>query len=148
MVNSFRACERGIVARSPSIGSGQRRFAINIVRIPADFNEDVTRSCLNLSGKCAVYCNSESRKRLNYVQHIPSRLRIRSELIRGNERGALAAEARIRPLHGVKSVTASALTGSITVLYDARLLPAEALLSKLREHGHATHAVIPVGEDN
>lgn len=86
---------------------------------------------------------NHSRKRLNYVHHIPGRLRVRSAEIRGNERGAQAAKAAIGSLPGVKSVEANPLTGSITVLYDPKATDAEAVLGSLRHHGYTAHARIP-----
>lgn len=79
---------------------------------------------------------------MNYVHHIPGRLRVRSEVIRGNERAARVAQERIACVDGVKSVTTNPLTGSITVLYDPALLTADNLVGNLRKHGYTNRLQI------
>lgn len=65
--------------------------------------------------------------RLRVVAHLPGRLRVRAETFRILPEVAGEVVDRIREEPGVSSATASALTGSVLVLYD----PAETQILRL-----------------
>ena len=66
-----------------------------------------------------------------YTHHISGRLRTRYPQLKNNPARARAAEAAIRNIHGVISVEASTITGSLLIRYDAHAPQREALLDTL-----------------
>ncbi|HVK93625.1 MAG TPA: hypothetical protein VM571_02745 [Noviherbaspirillum sp.] len=66
-----------------------------------------------------------------YTHHISGRLRTRYPQLKSNPTRARAAEAAIRNIHGVISVEASTITGSLLIRYDAHAPQREALLDTL-----------------
>jgi hypothetical protein len=71
-----------------------------------------------------------------YLHHVPGRLRIRSPLLKRNETAAADAAKGLVARPGVTSVKTNALTGSVTIVYDARWCDVAALLDHLRLTGH------------
>ena len=65
--------------------------------------------------------------RLRVIAHLPGRLRVRAETFRILPEVAGEVASRVRKEPGVSSATASALTGSVLVLYD----PAETQILRL-----------------
>jgi copper chaperone CopZ len=72
---------------------------------------------------------------IRQVHHVPGRLRLRIAALKRNPVRAMAVRNLIEGRPGVTSVDASALTGSVTVLYDTGTMAAAEILRTLREHG-------------
>lgn len=73
---------------------------------------------------------------MNYVHHVPGRLRLRSPLIKGDPGRAKAACATVTALPGVRAAKASTVTGSLTILYDPALTGAATVAEALHAGGH------------
>ncbi len=69
------------------------------------------------------------------MHHVPGRMRIRSEAVKGNEPRALEAERLLRAVAGVRSVRANTVTGSIVIEYQPGLADLAALAQMLHERG-------------
>ncbi|HYA38450.1 MAG TPA: heavy-metal-associated domain-containing protein [Candidatus Methylomirabilis sp.] len=72
----------------------------------------------------------------HYIHHVPGRLRIRTPLLKRDEKGALAAEQFLRLIEGVTSVRANAVTGSITLTYERDTVSSEAILNAAARRGY------------
>jgi hypothetical protein len=80
-----------------------------------------------------------------YIHHTPGRLRVRSALVKNNEKRATSAVEWLRTLPGVSSAEANTLTGSLTLRYDPALIGSGGLLDALKDAGYVGHHVaIPV----
>ena len=64
---------------------------------------------------------------------LPSRLRVRVQDIRRREQGAAALEQWLAGQTGVREVTASPLTGSVTLHFDPAAVPVQTLFDRLEE---------------
>jgi hypothetical protein len=53
-----------------------------------------------------------------YIHHVPGRLRVCLAMIKHNRPAAATITAALAEIHGVTSVAANPVTGSVTVLYD------------------------------
>jgi hypothetical protein len=73
-----------------------------------------------------------------YFHHVPGRLRVRSSLVKGNERQASSAKAWLHSLPGVLSAEANTLTGSLTLRYDTSLTHGDTLLAALKQAGYVS----------
>jgi copper chaperone CopZ len=85
---------------------------------------------------------------IHRVHHVPGRLRLRIAALKRNPGRAKAVQDLIEGRPGITSVDASALTGSVTVLYDTGTMTPAEILRVLREHGFVVAAgteVAPVG---
>jgi len=71
-----------------------------------------------------------------YIHHVPGRLRVRSGLVKRNEKHAVSATTWLRSLPGVSSAEANTLTGSLTLRYDPGSTSGDALLSALKGAGY------------
>lgn len=71
-----------------------------------------------------------------YVHHVPGRLRVRSPLVKKNERQAFSAITWLRSLPGVYSADANTVTGSLTLRYDPAQTAGVNLMAALKEAGH------------
>jgi copper chaperone CopZ len=69
------------------------------------------------------------------VHQIPGRLRVKSPALRYHEHACRAAEAVLRTVPGVTTVSARSLTGSVVVTYDPAILDAAGLLGVLETNG-------------
>ena len=65
------------------------------------------------------------------VHHVRGRLRVRNVDIKGSARDAARYSDVVRCLPGVYAATASALTGSVVIEYDARITSHETILQLL-----------------
>jgi hypothetical protein len=77
----------------------------------------------------------------HYIHHIPGRLRVRSPLLKGNEREAACLQQALAGLEGVLKHEVKTITGSILVTYDTALTEADTILAFLEEHGYLNRAV-------
>ncbi len=66
-----------------------------------------------------------------YVHDVPGRLRVRMPETKGNAIIASKLVNRLNALEGITSVKANAVTGSILIRYDARIVNAAACLAIL-----------------
>jgi hypothetical protein len=80
---------------------------------------------------------------MNYIHHIPGRMRIRCAALKGNAAAAAAAKAMLATQPGVESVEANTVTGSMLIRYTGRA-DADRFVALLREHGYS-RACHPVG---
>src|SRR5262249_35813772 len=84
--------------------------------------------------------NDEDDK-LQLVSHFPGRLRVRARRFHEQPEIAEAAAGRLRKERGVVSATASALTGSILIVYDHRTVQIDTLIAVLLSvSGHSSVA--------
>lgn len=72
----------------------------------------------------------------HYIHHVPGRLRIRTPLLKRDEKGALAAEQFLRSIEGVTSVRANIVTGSIILTYERDIVSSEAILNAAALRGY------------
>ena len=77
---------------------------------------------------------------LNYVHHVPGRLRVRATSVKGNASAALSVRARLSTASGITSSEVNTVTGSILVNYDVRLTNAAAICSILDNHHRCAKA--------
>src|SRR5579872_717669 len=68
------------------------------------------------------------------MHQVPGRLRVRVAAIHRNARAAAVIENGLRKAHGVRSVTANPLTGSVVVCYDSSLISSPSIVAVLSEH--------------
>jgi copper chaperone CopZ len=68
-----------------------------------------------------------------YIHSVPGRLRVKTALIKKNEETALHTRKFIGQIRGVKSVATNTITGSITILYDTKIVKNNTLLDILKE---------------
>jgi len=71
---------------------------------------------------------------IQFVHHIPGRLRVRVVPVRDNVRAACLVENRLRKHHGVRSAEANVTTGSVVVRYDAAQTSPQRIIALLDEH--------------
>lgn len=69
------------------------------------------------------------------VHYVPGRLRVRCLAVKGDHPKASRLAAQLWRIPGVSQVKASAVTGSVTVLYDPSRLPLAELLARLEQSG-------------
>jgi copper chaperone CopZ len=67
----------------------------------------------------------------SYTHHISGRLRTRYPQLKNNRARAKVVEAAISKIHGVLSVEANTVTGSLLIRYDARAGKRESLLNTI-----------------
>lgn len=80
----------------------------------------------------------------HYIHHVPGRLRVKSPMLKRNERHALQTKQRIDGIHGVLASEFNTVTGSLVIRYDASLVEAHTLLDSLRDLGHVQpHHAVP-----
>lgn len=72
----------------------------------------------------------------HYIHHVPGRLRVRTAVVKRNERQATAVKALLQSTEGVRAVAINPLTGSVTVHYDEKTTNSSALLDKLNRQGY------------
>jgi hypothetical protein len=78
-----------------------------------------------------------------YRHHVPGRLRVRTERIKNRPAAASAVEQLMATVAGVQRAQATALTGSVTVHYDAAATTAVTVLSVLHAHGYIQDCSLP-----
>lgn len=79
---------------------------------------------------------------VEYIHHVPGRIRVKSPLIKKNEANARAAMQLVQSLDGVTSVEVNPVTGSVIVNYDKHVLDPFAMLSTLKLHGYIDSAAL------
>jgi len=75
-----------------------------------------------------------------YLHQVPGRLRVRTPLIKRNEKKAFDAQSLLKSIHGVRSTLTNTLTGSIVIHYDPKTVDAEAITSILTRFGYFDQA--------
>jgi copper chaperone CopZ len=70
-----------------------------------------------------------------YYHDVPGRLRIRTPLIKGNEKSARHIENFLGQIQGIEAVTSNTITGSITMNYDSKKVNSSFLVNILQERG-------------
>lgn len=77
---------------------------------------------------------------------IDGRIRIRVSAVKNSPRKAAELELEILSLHeSFEQVTANPVTGSVLILYDARLAKQHDIFTVLRDHGYTGHALSSTG---
>ncbi|HWR89246.1 MAG TPA: cation transporter [Dissulfurispiraceae bacterium] len=71
-----------------------------------------------------------------YMHHVPGRLRVKSPLIKGNERRAEEVRSLIESMGGVTSTAVNTLTGSVVVNYDSSAIEAGQIQDTLNRTGY------------
>lgn len=72
----------------------------------------------------------------HYIHHVPGRLRVRTAVVKRNEKQATAVKALLQSTEGVRTVAVNPLTGSVTVHYDEKTTNSSALLDVLNRQGY------------
>lgn len=75
-----------------------------------------------------------------YLHQVPGRLRVRTPLIKGNEKKASEATSLLESIHGIRSTSTNTITGSIVVHYDPQAVDAETITSILTRFGYFDQA--------
>jgi hypothetical protein len=70
-----------------------------------------------------------------YIHHVPGRLRIQIDRLKGNPRAAVSARRRMTAEKGVQEVKVTLLTGSLTMVYDRERIAPARLWQVLQEQG-------------
>jgi hypothetical protein len=83
---------------------------------------------------------------IQVVHHVPGRLRVRVNPICSNSSAAASIESRLSTVHGIRTVTANPITGSVVVCYDAAQTSSESIIAALEEHsiGLVAHTSPPI----
>ena len=76
-----------------------------------------------------------TNERLRVISHFPGRLRVRAEKFRAVPAFAGEAAEKLKRAPGVSSVSSSALTGSLLIIYDPRVTHLDQLLSVVLAEG-------------
>jgi len=71
-----------------------------------------------------------------YLHHVPGRLRVKTPFIKGSEERALEVKNFIQRLGGIESISASTVTGSLTIYYDPGRICQETLIHKITQAGY------------
>jgi copper chaperone CopZ len=72
----------------------------------------------------------------HYIHHVPGRLRVRTPLLKRDERRAAEAEQLVQEIYGVTAAKANTVTGSLVVNYQRDVVSAEAILNTLALLGY------------
>jgi cell division FtsZ-interacting protein ZapD len=72
----------------------------------------------------------------HYIHHVPGRMRVKSPLIKGNEKEAARLRNLLVGVEGVLSHEVKSITGSILISYDTALTQAPQILAFLEEHNY------------
>jgi copper chaperone CopZ len=71
-----------------------------------------------------------------YLHHVPGRLRVRTPVIKSNEEKVSDVQNLLKSIHGIRSTSASAVTGSVVIHYDQQAVDPEAITNALTEAGY------------
>ena len=71
-----------------------------------------------------------------YVHSVPGRLRVKIPRVKGNALRAAEVEKLLEGVSGVRSGTASMVTGSVVVSYDPEQVDADGILEVLRQRDY------------
>ncbi|MGE0973198.1 hypothetical protein ACQFN5_28715 (plasmid) [Klebsiella sp. WOUb02] len=66
-----------------------------------------------------------------YLHQTPNRIRIRSEYIQRNPDGVADTIAQLRQLAGVEEITHRLYAGSVTIIFDSKILTGNQLLAHI-----------------
>lgn len=77
----------------------------------------------------------------SHMHHIRGRLRVRSPRVMRNAAECTSVRRLLHGTPGIRRVSTSPVTGSITITYDPARITGSDLLDLLRGHGHVTEAV-------
>jgi Heavy metal associated domain 2 len=72
-------------------------------------------------------------KVMRYVHHIPGRIRLRAEALKGNSTCATSIAAWLGSVSGVEQVEVNSLTGSVLIYYRPEATDGEHLIAQCRE---------------
>lgn len=78
----------------------------------------------------------------HFVHHVPGRLRVKSPVLKRNERQAKVAKEYLDSMNGVLSAEVNTVTGSLVIKYDAFLVDGETILNSLHAMGYAQSATL------
>jgi cation transport ATPase len=71
-----------------------------------------------------------------YFHHIPGRLRVKSPLLKKNQHLISQVERLLNSIHGVTSITANLVTGSVVIQYDPQQTSSDDILHTLTRAGY------------
>lgn len=75
-----------------------------------------------------------------YLHQTPNRIRIRSEYIQRNPDGVVDTIAQLRQLAGVEEITHLLYAGSVTMIFDSKILTGNQLLARIESEGWLSFA--------
>lgn len=70
-----------------------------------------------------------------YLHNVPGRLRVKTHLIKGNEKIAKHVEKLLGQINGIQSISTNPRTGSIIINYDEKKATSRMLLDTLQARG-------------
>lgn len=76
----------------------------------------------------------------HYIHHVPGRMRIRTPILKRNEKRAQAVQALVTAQTGVKTAEVNTITGSVVIHYDPKRTTSTALFDLLKQEGCASAA--------
>ena len=76
----------------------------------------------------------------HYVHHVPGRMRIRTPILKRNEKRAQAVRELVTAQTGVKTAEVNTITGSMVIHYDPKRTTSTALFDLLKKEGCAIAA--------
>ncbi len=82
---------------------------------------------------------------LNYVHHIPGRLRVRTDRLRHNGEAAERLRSRLSGVAGVRCADVNPVTGSALIHYDPNAAKLPDLLAAVREFGRVDERTLSTG---
>lgn len=72
----------------------------------------------------------------HYVHHLPGRLRVKTSIIKRNEKEAARLRDLLTRLDGVRAHEVNLVTGSILITYDTDATDVQTILTFLKNHGY------------
>lgn len=86
--------------------------------------------------RAEAFCTEGDVVTDHYIHHVPGRLRVRTAVVKGNEKRATAVKALLQSTEGVRAVAVNPLTGSVTIHYDEKITNSSAVLDVLNREGY------------
>lgn len=74
----------------------------------------------------------------HYIHHVPGRLRIKTPVLKRNERQAAAIKELLQHLTGIDQAEVNVVTGSILIIYDKDAIDSNHILTTLRDAGYTS----------
>ncbi|MDA8087946.1 MAG: hypothetical protein M0Z75_14755 [Nitrospiraceae bacterium] len=71
-----------------------------------------------------------------YIHSVPGRLRVKSPVVKGDQRAVIEIKGLIGSIKGVNTVMVNVITGSITVSYDKNAVRPDSIIELLKVNGY------------
>jgi copper chaperone CopZ len=84
---------------------------------------------------------------MNYQLHeLPGRLRVKIPMLKRNETAAQKVQTFLEEVTGISSASANALTGSVVIKFDPRVISSREIVTILTQEGYIDLAKIIAGK--